>query len=134
MRQSKIVFLNPAMGDLNNDIVIFTTSQVAVAPKPRGMSWSTARSIPCSTMSLYGSGRHGHNRINFKLAGTSSAGEIQTTIQILETASRKVAFSLTNELEGNKRYFIEHNLPHGDYLVNFSLEGVFAHESQIALS
>jgi len=74
------------------------------------------------------------NRVNFKLAGTSSAGKIRTTIQILEQGSRNSVFALTSELDGNKRYYIEHNLIPGIYLVNFTLEGVFAHESQIALS
>lgn len=74
------------------------------------------------------------NRVNFKLAGTSSVGQIQTTIQILDPVSRNVAFELSVNLDGNKRYYIEHNLTPGQYLVNCSLEGVFAHESQIMLS
>lgn len=74
------------------------------------------------------------NRVNFKLAGTSSAGQIQTIIKILEPASRNVVFELTSNLDGNKRYFIEHNQVPGDYLINYSLEGAFAHESQITLS
>jgi len=74
------------------------------------------------------------NRVNFKLAGTSSAGKITATIRILEVASRNSVFDLTSDLDGNKRYYIEHNLPPDDYLVNFALEGVFAHESRKTLS
>ncbi len=74
------------------------------------------------------------NRVNFKLAGTSSAGKITATLQILELTSRNSVFDLTSDLDGNKRYYIEHNLTPNDYLVNFSLEGVFAHESRITLS
>jgi hypothetical protein len=74
------------------------------------------------------------NRVIFKLAATSSIGQIQTQIQILELASRNVMFSINAGLDGNKRYYLEHNLGAGDYLVNYSLEGVFAHESQITLT
>lgn len=74
------------------------------------------------------------NRVNFKLAATSSSGPIQTGIKILELGTRNVVFSLNVGLDGNKRYYIEHNLDKGEYLVNYSLEGTFAHESQIFLS
>lgn len=74
------------------------------------------------------------NRVNFKLSPTSSAGKIQTGIQLLEIGSRRSLYQLSNGLEGNKRYYFEHDLPAGDYLVNVSLEGVFAHEGRIALS
>lgn len=73
------------------------------------------------------------NRVKFKLAGTSSGGKIQTTLQILELASRNVMYNLNTNLDGNTQYYIEHHLVPGDYLVNFTLEGVFAHESQITL-
>lgn len=73
------------------------------------------------------------NRLNFKLAATSSAGQIQTVLQILEIGSRNIVYNTSAGLDGNKRYYIEHNLEMGDYLVNFSLEGVFAHESKVSL-
>jgi len=73
------------------------------------------------------------NRVNFKLAASSSSGQIQTSIQILELKSRNVMFNLNADLDGNKRYYIEHNLALGSYLVNYKLEDVFAHESQISL-
>lgn len=72
--------------------------------------------------------------VNFKLAGTDSDGKISTTIQILEVASRNSVFDLTSELDSNTRYSVKHKLAPGNYLINFTLEGVFAHESQIALS
>ena len=42
-------------------------------------------------------------------------------------------FNLNADLDGNKRHYIEHNLALGSYLMNYKLEDVFAHESQVSL-
>jgi hypothetical protein len=73
------------------------------------------------------------NRLNFKLAGTRSAGQIETKVEILTPDLTTVLFELNALVNGNTRYFIEHNLARGNYAVRFSLEGVFAHQSVIFL-
>lgn len=72
-------------------------------------------------------------RINFKLKGTASIGKIQTKLTVFDDANNQSYDLFAGELKSSQAYFTAHNLPSGHYRIMFSLEGCFAHESNIYL-
>jgi len=72
-------------------------------------------------------------RINYKLKGTASAGDIQTIITVYSDASDTQYNLYSGELRPYQSYFTPHNLPAGDYRLSFTLEGCFAYENLVSL-
>lgn len=73
------------------------------------------------------------NRINFKLRGTRSPGDIHTEVTATNTMTMASTLLVSQDLSPYKDYFTTHNLPKGNYRILFSLEGCYAHESVHAL-
>lgn len=72
-------------------------------------------------------------RINYKLKGTESAGDIQTELTAFDDANNLSCNLYSGGLKPYQAYFTTHNLPAGTYRLMFRLEGCFAHESLVNL-
>lgn len=72
-------------------------------------------------------------RINYKLKGSASAGDIQTVLTAYDDANNLYYNLYSGGLKPYQPYFTPHNLPAGLYSLAFSLEGCFAHESLVNL-
>lgn len=73
------------------------------------------------------------SRVNFKLRGTRSPGDIHTEITVTNTMTMASTLLVSQDLSPYKNYFTTHNLPEGKYRILFKLEGCYAHESILAL-
>jgi len=72
-------------------------------------------------------------RINFQLKYSSSKGEIETLLTVSDVESTKKRLQVDARLVGQKKYYVELDLPSGRYLLDCSLESCFAHQSIIDL-
>lgn len=68
-------------------------------------------------------------RINFRLKGTRSTGDIQTQITATNVMTNQSVLLVNQELQPYKDYYTAYNLQSGRYRISFELEGCFAHES-----
>ncbi|NKX39694.1 DUF4433 domain-containing protein [Rhodobacteraceae bacterium R_SAG5] len=73
-------------------------------------------------------------RINFKLRGTYSSGDIKTELTVFDDTNHKQHILYSGNLSPLKKYYVEHQLPAGSYRILFELEDCFAHESLAALN
>lgn len=72
-------------------------------------------------------------RINFKLRGTRSPGEIHTEIMATNMVTGTTSLLVSQDLYPLKDYYTAHKLAEGDYRLLFKLEGCYAHESVLLL-
>lgn len=72
-------------------------------------------------------------RINFRLKGTCSTGDIKTELTIFDDLNDVQHTLYSGDLSPLKKYYVEHQLPAGSYRIVFGLEDCFAHESIVHL-
>lgn len=72
-------------------------------------------------------------RVNFQLKGTYSTGMIKTELIAFNDLNHETRILYSGSLSPLKRYYVEHQLPAGNYRLVFNLEDCFAHESLVAL-
>lgn len=72
-------------------------------------------------------------RINFKLTYTESPDPLQVQILVSSRAGAELQ-RLETQLEKNKKYYWEHGVRPGDYILDVWIEGSLAHRSGITLS
>ncbi|WP_449046018.1 DarT ssDNA thymidine ADP-ribosyltransferase family protein [Paracoccus versutus] len=72
-------------------------------------------------------------RISFQLRWTKDGADIQTELNVSDSAGRAINL-FTGPLKPLTAYYTHHGLVAANYRVNFKLEGFFAHESVLALT
>ncbi|QFT95954.1 hypothetical protein FIU85_01430 [Roseovarius sp. THAF8] len=72
-------------------------------------------------------------RIKFKLRGTRSVGDIETELEVRDEVTGRTVLSANEALKPFQDYYIDADLPPGDYRVSFTLESCFAYEAVMSL-